>query len=155
MHINEEDIAQNPNAFVNVLFDEAYVGGWSAAEYWDLISDLSHDITVITSTPQDNKDFSYGIRYRTVLVDKNMMFGIVHDSGGFDISDLHKTVVDMVILSENRKADTVLFDVLNEYERHKNKNYIILFDYMKKSGHMGAFRFLKDFYKNKSKGGRL
>ena len=82
------------------LFAPAYIGGWSAAEYWDFTEQIFRTICVMTEKPkQKKKCIVYNIPFVVTSVPHEAMFGTKTVWSGNKkvlISDAHKTVVDML-----------------------------------------------------------
>jgi predicted transcriptional regulator of viral defense system len=87
-----------PWVLVPVLFDPAYVGGWSAAEHWHLTEQIFRDTCVFTS--RDPRRRRVGVEGTTfVLRQTTRFFGLSSIWEGrvkIPISDPLRTVIDMI-----------------------------------------------------------
>lgn len=94
-----EIVLENPWLVIPVLFDQAYVGGWSAAEHWDLTEQIFSTVCVLTSDKIRRKDQSIGgIRFILTSMREDRHFGLRFEWVGnqrIAISDPEKTIVDM------------------------------------------------------------
>lgn len=97
---SSEQVLNNVWVLVPRMFGAAYIGGWSAAEYWGLTEQLFQRICVIT--PQN-------VRKRNVIIQNisfylkhvkgSLLFGLKsvwHQNVKIQISDPHKTIIDML-----------------------------------------------------------
>lgn len=95
----DEMVLENPWLVVPALFDDAYVGGWSAAEHWDLTEQIFSSICVLTAEKIRNKNQTIGgIRYVLISMRINRHFGTRFEWIGnqrISVSDPEKTVIDM------------------------------------------------------------
>lgn len=87
-------------ALVPKVFGPAYIGGWSAAEHWDLTEQMFRSILVFTSRPaRPRKQTIQGIPYVLKRVRPDRVFGtrtVWCDGVKVPFSDVHRTVVDML-----------------------------------------------------------
>jgi predicted transcriptional regulator of viral defense system len=128
------------------LFDPAYVGGWSAAEHWDLTEQIFRDVCVFTARPVTK-------RHQTVY---NVPFVVTHSAidshfgtkpvwkKGMKIlvSDPTKTMVD--ILSHPWAGGGVhhTIDCLKQYFNSEFFKETVLIDYAKRLGNGAVFKRL-------------
>ena len=94
-----EVVLENPWLIVPALFDDAYVGGWSAAEHWDLTEQIFSSICVLTADKIRSKNQTIGgIRYVLTSMRIDRHFGTRFEWIGnqrISVSDPEKTVIDM------------------------------------------------------------
>ena len=94
-----EMVLENPWVIVPVLFKQAYVGGWSAAQHWDLTEQIFSSVCVLTSDKIRRKDQTIGgLRFFVFSMREDRHFGLRYEWLGnqrIAISDPEKTVVDM------------------------------------------------------------
>lgn len=94
-----QQIIPDPWLIVPTLFRQAYVGGWSAAEHWDLTEQVFK--TLLVCTPDRIKHTNVrvaGIDIRARHVSKSFLLGTTatwHDGTRVLVSDVHKTVLDV------------------------------------------------------------
>lgn len=97
---SSEQVLENVWVLVPKLFDCAYIAGWSAAEYWGLTEQIFQDICVITTKKPRKRyaklqQLSFYLKHRTL----DHFFGlkiIWHQNTKIQVSDPHKTIVDML-----------------------------------------------------------
>lgn len=94
-----EIVLENPWLVIPILFNQAYIGGWSAAEHWDLTEQIFSSVCVLTSDKIRHKDQSIGgIRFVLTSMREDRHFGLRFEWVGnqrIAISDPEKTVIDM------------------------------------------------------------
>ncbi len=94
-----EMVLENPWVIVPVLFNEAYVGGWSAAEHWGLTEQLFSSVCVLTADKIRRKDQTIGgTRFVLTSMRKDRHFGTRFEWVGnqrIAVSDPEKTIIDM------------------------------------------------------------
>jgi predicted transcriptional regulator of viral defense system len=85
---------------VPALFAPAYVGGRTAAEHWDLTEQIFKDILVMTTQPVRQKNQErHGTHFSLKHIDERKLFGtksIWRHRTRVPVSDVHRTVVDMI-----------------------------------------------------------
>lgn len=128
------------------LFGPAYVGGWSAAEYWDLTEQIFRDICVFTGRPVAKRDqIIHNISFVVTHAPAALHFGtkpVWKKEKKILISDPAKTIVDM--LSDPRAGGGIqhVVDCLQEYLKSKHFNERQLIDYAVKLGNGAVFKRL-------------
>ena len=82
------------------LFHPGYIGGWSAAEHWDLTEQMFRSLVVYTARPtRPRTQMIQGISYILRRVKPEQIFGmhpVWHGKVKVLVSDVHRTVVDML-----------------------------------------------------------
>ncbi len=90
----------NPWVLVPELFDPCYVGGWSAAEYWDLTEQLFQTVCVLTAAPVRRQHQTiHGIGFRLSHIGREYLFGtrvVWEGKTKILVSDPHRTILDML-----------------------------------------------------------
>jgi predicted transcriptional regulator of viral defense system len=85
---------------VPVLFEPAYVGGRTAAEHWDLTEQIFKDIVVMTGQAIRVKHLErQGFQFTLKHLNRKKIFGtkpVWRHKTKVQVSDLHRTVVDML-----------------------------------------------------------
>jgi len=135
---------EDPWLIVDRLFSPCYIGGWSAAEYFDLTEQIFSTIIVMTLQKPRNrnliiKDTAFLLR----TVSENAMFGLKPVWRGqvkISVSDPTRTILDML-------ADPVLGggirsvkDMFIKYLRSDNKNPNLLIEYADRLGNGSVFK---------------
>lgn len=95
-----EQVLDDPWILIPALFDPAYVGGWTAAEHWDLTEQLFRDILVFTAKSlRARTRVVHGISFALRHVRPAALFGtrtIWRGRIKVQISDIHRTMLDML-----------------------------------------------------------
>lgn len=95
-----EATVEDPWALVPELFGQAYVGGWSAAEHWDLTEQIFSDFCVFTMEPvARRRQVFHGIPFAVTHIAANHLFGtqaVWRGQRKIKISDPARTVIDML-----------------------------------------------------------
>lgn len=85
---------------VPVLFDPCYIGGRTAAEYWDLTEQLFRDIVVFTARAiRERHRETGGAVFTLRRVSEDLIFGtksVWRGQTKVAVSDIHRTIVDML-----------------------------------------------------------
>lgn len=97
---NPQEYKENPWIIANRIFAPCYIGGWSAAEHWDITDQIFNSIYVFTFRMFRNKNINIqGTDFVLKLVRKKK---IVHAKGVWienvkiQVSDPTQTVVDIL-----------------------------------------------------------
>lgn len=85
---------------VPVLYGLSYIGGWTAAEYWELTEQLFKDTVVLTSNPVRKKhQVRHGARFLLSHIHKRKVFGtkaVWRGNTRVFVSDIHRTIIDIL-----------------------------------------------------------
>lgn len=98
--LSPEESFGDPWIIVPILFPEAYVGGWSAANYWGLTEQLFRTTSLMTRrkishTALKVSRFEYSL-FKTKNKDELGEEKIWREQVQVPVSDIHKTMVDML-----------------------------------------------------------
>ncbi|MYJ94868.1 MAG: hypothetical protein F4053_04535 [Proteobacteria bacterium] len=92
-------VFENPWVIVPSLFETAYIGGWSAAEHWDLTEQIFSSICVLTAGNIRRKHHTIGgTRFVLSSMRGDRHFGTRFEWVGNQrvaVSDPEKTIIDM------------------------------------------------------------
>ena len=128
------------------LFDPCYIGGWSAAEYWDLTEQIFRSICIITDQPQTKKfQTLHNIDFVLTKVKPILMFGtktVWKQHKKIQVSDPHKTILDILYDPQLGGGITHVVDCFNEYNKNKQCNYTKLIEYAVKINNGAVFKRL-------------
>jgi len=93
-------VLPNPWTLVPTVFSPGYVGGWSAAEHWDLTEQLFRKVCVISASSVRHKEVELqGVVFRIKRISEDAIFGTRPVWEGrikIPVSDVHRTIVDML-----------------------------------------------------------
>ena len=92
-------VLENPWVIVPALFGTAYIGGWTAAEHWDLTEQIFSSVCVLTADKIRSKLQTIGgTRFVVSAMRDDRHFGTRFEWVGnrqIAVSDPEKTVIDM------------------------------------------------------------
>jgi predicted transcriptional regulator of viral defense system len=137
---------EEPWIIADRLFSPCYIGGWSAAEYWDLTEQIFRTVVVMTlQKPRDRLPNIKGTKFLLRTVSDNAMFGLKSVWRGqvkVSVSDATRTILDM--LNEPRLGGGIrsTVDMFENYLKSENKNLDLLIDYSKCLGNGAVFKRL-------------
>ena len=98
--LESEHVLTDPWVLVPALYAPAYIGGRTAAEHWDLTEQLFRDIVVMTAQPvRRSRQERHGAQFTLHHSQEKNIFGIKtvwRGSSKISISDVHRTIIDMV-----------------------------------------------------------
>ena len=131
---------------VPTLYGSSYIGGWTAAEYWDLTEQLFNDTIVLTSNPVRNKhQIRHGARFLVFHVQKRKVFGtraVWRGSTRVSLSDIHRTIIDMLDNPGLGGGIQHVSDCLGEYLKKPERSDEILVSYAEKLGNGAVMKRL-------------
>ena len=95
-----EQVLEDPWVLVPSLFGNAYIGGWSAAEHWDLTEQLFRDTFVFTTKAIRARHHEIsGLSFELRHIQQTALFGtrtIWRGQTRVQVSDIHRTMIDML-----------------------------------------------------------
>lgn len=98
--IDVDQVVTDPWLLVPPLFDPAYIGGRTAAEYWDLTEQIFKDVVVYTARPVRRKNVrSQGITFTLKHLSVDLIFGttkVWRSRTRIAVADVHRTIIDML-----------------------------------------------------------
>ena len=98
--IDREQVLDDPWLLVPTLYAPGYVGGWTAAEHWDLTEQLFRPIVVMTTRPVHRKHgVHHGTSFLLCHIHPRKLFGtqtVWRRRTRVSVSDVHRTVVDLL-----------------------------------------------------------
>jgi len=141
------DIAlEDPWIVANQLFSPCYIGGWSAAEYWELTEQFFRTIVIMTARkPRNRKLVIKGTGFLLRTISPDVMFGIRsvwREQVKIKVSDPTRTVLDMLnkpALGGGLRPTT---DVFRTYMTSKYKDVDLLIKYAIRLGNGAVFKRL-------------
>ena len=140
----QAQVLPEPWILVPELFDPGYVGGWSAAEHWDLTEQMFLSVLVCTasgSKPREQR--VQGTTFVLKRVKPDLIFGtrpVWCGTVKVQVSDVHRTVVDM--LDEPRIGGGIrhVFDCLVAYVQSEQAALPKLIEYGDHLGNGAVFK---------------
>lgn len=128
------------------LFYPCYVGGWSAAEYWDLTEQLFRDICVLTEKPVIHKKQEiHNIPFMLTHIPSSLNFGtkiVWKKDKKIQISDPSKTILDMLYIPQLGGGIQHVIDCFKEYINSPHLNFEQLITYAIKLNTGAVFKRL-------------
>ena len=142
----DEQVLEDPWSLVPELFDPAYIGGASAAHYWDLTEQMFRTIFVYTARPvrrreQVVQEAAFDLRH----ISPDRIFGTKTIWRGrikIQISDLHRTIIDVLDDPSSGGGIRHVEDCLRAYLVHKDADLQRLIGYGDKLENGAVFKRL-------------
>ena len=98
--LDSRQVIEDPWILVPTLFSPAYIGGRTAAEYWDLTEQIFRDIVVFTTRPIRSRSVkSQSVTFSLKAVKKKKIFGtqiVWRGQTQVAVSDIYKTLIDIL-----------------------------------------------------------
>jgi|HubBroStandDraft_5_1064220.scaffolds.fasta_scaffold117962_2 predicted transcriptional regulator of viral defense system len=98
--LTTEQVLKDPWVLVPALFAPAYIGGWTAAEHWNLTEQLFRGIFVFTARSFRIKEQTVqGISFTLKRIPEDAIFGtknIWRGQARIPIADKHRTIIDLL-----------------------------------------------------------
>lgn len=128
------------------LYAPCYIGGWSAAEYWDLTEQIFRTTVVMTrQAPRDRNPVIKGTRYLISTVSEKKMFGLKTVWRGqvkVSVSDPTRTILDMLAEPHLGGGIRMVEEMLLNYLRSEVKKLDLLINYADRLGNGSVFKRL-------------
>lgn len=144
--LSSEHVLDDLWVLVPSLYAPAYVGGRTAAEYWDLTEQLFNDIVVMTAQAVRQKtEKRHGVTFTVKHVHERKIFGVKAVWRGRTkvmVSDLQRTVVDLLDDPAIGGGIQHVADCLGEYFKRKDRNDQLLLNYSERLGNGAVFKRL-------------
>jgi len=141
------DVAlEDPWLIADQLYGPCYIGGWSAAEYWDLTEQIFRTIVVMTTQkPRDRTPIIKGTGFMLRTVQERTLFGLKPVWRGqvkVSVADPSRTVLDMLSDSSLGGGLRPTVDVFTNYLKSENRDLERLIDYAERLGNGAVFKRL-------------
>ena len=137
---------EDPWLIADRLFSPCYVGGWSAAEHFDLTEQIFSTVVVMTvKKPRERRLVIKGTRFMLRTISEKAMFGLKPVWRGqvkIFVSDPTRTILDMLIDPVFAGGVRSVKDMLGNYLRSENKNLEQLIEYGERMGNGAIFKRL-------------
>jgi predicted transcriptional regulator of viral defense system len=128
------------------LFGPCYIGGWSAAEYWDLTEQIFRTLIVLTTQrPRDRKPTIKGTAFWLRTVPDSAMFGLRAVWRGpvkVNVSDATRTVLDLLGDPQLGGGLRSTVDMFRNYLNSEKKDLKLLLEYAGQLGNGAVFKRL-------------
>lgn len=137
---------EDPWAIASRLYAPCYIGGWSAAEYWDLTEPIFRTLVIMTTQrPRDRKPNIKGTTFLLRTISKEALFGLKPVWRGqinVEVSDPTRTVLDMLNDPQLGGGIRSTADMLGNYLRSEKKDLSLLLDYAGRLGNGAVYKRL-------------
>ena len=136
--VNPQEYKENPWIVANRVFAPCYIGGWSAAEYWDLTEQIFSSVYVFTSRLFRCKNTNVqGTDFVLKFFKKNAskhIKGVWIENVKIQVSDPTQTIVD--ILNDPSAGGGIrhVADIIENHFGSENKDEDKLVDCIKMNG---------------------
>jgi predicted transcriptional regulator of viral defense system len=144
--IDIEQVLDDPWMIVPALFDPAYIGGRTAAEYWGLTEQIFRDTVVITGRPVRSKyQRRLGLHYTVKHIRPDLIFGLEpvwFQNIKVAVSDVHRTILDLLNEPAFGGGIRHVVDCFAEYLRHEYRQDEKLISYAERLGNGAVFKRL-------------
>jgi predicted transcriptional regulator of viral defense system len=141
-----EQVLKDPWVLVPALYAPAYIGGWTAAEHWDLTEQLFRSIFVFTARSFRKKEQTVqGASFQLTHISEDALFGtktLWRGQARVAISDKHRTIIDMLADPTAGGGIRHVNQCLRAYLRDPEANAETLIGYGDKLGNGAVFKRL-------------
>ena len=131
---------------VPALYSPCYVGGWTAAEHWDLTEQLFRPIVVMTTRPIHKKQQNHhGTPFLLRHTHPRKLFGttiVWRNRSRVMVSDIHRTTIDMLDDATVGGGGQHVADCVATYFAHDDRDDGALIDYAELLGNGAVFKRL-------------
>jgi predicted transcriptional regulator of viral defense system len=137
---------EDPWIVASRLFNPCYIGGWSAAEYWDLTEQIFRTIIVITvQRPRDRKPKIKSIEFWVRSMKPEVFFGLKPVWRGqvkVNVSDPTRTILDLLADPGLGGGLRSTEDMLTNYLKSDKKDLGLLLSYADRLGNGAVYKRL-------------
>lgn len=142
-----DPVIEDPWIVASHLFDPCYVGGWSAAGYWDLTEQIYQSIVIIT-TRKNKRKKSLAIgntEFYVKSISGNIYFGyngIWRGQVKVNVSDPSRTIIDMLSDTNLGGGIRPIYDIFINYMKSDNRDLHTLLEYASRINNRTIFKRL-------------
>lgn len=144
--VDRDRVLDDPWVLVPALYSPCYVGGWTAAEHWDLTEQLFRPIVVMTTRPVHEKHQNHhGTPFLLRHTQPRKLFGtknVWRSRSRVMVSDIHRTVVDMLDDPAVGGGGQHVADCVAAYFAHDDRDDGALTEYADLLGNGAVFKRL-------------
>jgi predicted transcriptional regulator of viral defense system len=128
------------------LFSPCYIGGWSAAEYWDLTEQIFRTVVVLTTQkPRNRSPIIKGTAFMLRTISGKALFGIKPVWRGqikVSVSDPSRTIIDLLTDPKLGGGIRPTKDIFSNYLKSEEKNIDLMIEYANRLGNGAVFKRL-------------
>jgi predicted transcriptional regulator of viral defense system len=140
---------ENAWVIAEKLFSPCYIGGWSAAENWDMTEQIFRKVMVMTTQkPRRSLCVVKGTEFMLRMIPEKSMFGLKPVWQGqvkVMLSDPSRTIIDMLSDPALGGGSRSVAEMFANYLKSENKNMELLLKYAKQLGNGAVFKRLGFF----------
>ncbi len=144
--VSKEQALEDAWIVIPDLFGPAYVGGWSAAEYWDLTEQIFRDICVFTRRPVAHRhQVIHNIPFVVTHISPEKQFGmktVWKKEKKLSVSDPTRTIVDLLSSPWTGGGVEHVIDCFKNYIEGPHHNPEKLVEYAERLGNAAVFKRL-------------
>jgi len=149
---------ENPWIVAHTLFKPCYIGGWSAAEYWDFTEQVYSSIFVMTIKHHNyQKTKIGGIEFYIKQIKPEYIFGtktVWQDKNKIQVSDPTRTIIDMFNKPDIGGGIRPTVDIFQQYIDSEHCNLKLAIEYAEKLENKTIFKrlgFILETYHSSNK----
>lgn len=151
--ISKDQFYKDIKAALYKMYPDAYLATWNAAEEWGLVSETALNFRLFSSSfEKDEIKKMYGIELVLKKIPAEFMYGTVlcdSEEGGFVVSDIHKTVLDVLLFPELSGDSENITEIMENYFQSQLCDEKKLLQYAKKSGRATTVSKIMQFKKRR------
>lgn len=144
--LDREKVLDDPFVLVPHIFGKSYIGGRTAAHYWDLTEQLFRDVVVFTADPaRESERMLHGVPFTVFRLQEKNIFGVKSLWRGrtrVSISDVHRTIIDILDNPESGGGAQQVNDCLLTYLKSSDYDLDLLIAYGDQLGNGAVFKRL-------------
>ena len=137
---------EDPWVIAAQLYGPCYIGGWSAAEHWDLTEQIFRTVVVMTvQRPRDRNPTIKQTDFLLRSIQEKALFGtksVWRSQVKVDVSDPARTMLDMLSDPQLGGGIRSTVDMLKNYLRSEKKDLALLIEYASRLGNGAVFKRL-------------
>lgn len=145
---NPQAYKENPWIVANRVFSPCYIGGWSAAEHWELTEQIFNSIYVVTTRPFRRKNTAiqgtaFLLKHLSTVLYKHLHLKSVWiENIKIQVSEPTQTIVD--ILNDPSAGGGIrhIVDIIKHYFDSSHKDETKLLAYISESGNKTIYKRL-------------
>lgn len=144
--INPQEYKENPWIVANRIFSPCYIGGWSAAEHWDLTDQIFNSIFVFTSRMFRRKSVNVqGTDFVLKLVREKKIGhtkGVWVENVKIQVSDPTQTIVDILDDPPSGGGIRHVAEIIENYFNSEHRNDADLLKYISENKNRTIYKRL-------------
>ena len=143
-----EQVVADPWVLVPALFGQCYVGGWTAANHWELTEQIFNETVVFTTRRVvEGRVTAQGVAFVLHHIASKRLFGrktLWRGSAKVQISDAPRTIIDMISMPDTGGGIDHIAECLRTYFAGKEKEFDrdLLIRYADQLGNGAVFKRL-------------